>query len=186
VTYTKVTTTYHIDFKLRAPYTKSQFNDCMKAKFRNAVSKCITHEVGSIQIQSVNDVNVRRSLPGSAGTPNVQQNAFSTPPPPPHPSELRAAAIEVSVNITNVRDEVHYASMRKLITNQKINAAMVAEGLLECNIIQEATLATEKKIELLNKTTSSDTKKLGGMSCRVGWDRGLFGVLVAGCIFLVF
>jgi hypothetical protein len=68
---------------LKAPYTSTQFNNCMKGKFPKALYNCVREvELGNIQFQSVIDVDGTRSLLGSAGTPNVQQNALSATPLP--------------------------------------------------------------------------------------------------------
>jgi hypothetical protein len=134
----------------------------MQARFRNALSKCATHDVANIKIQSVQDVNDRRSLSltGSAGTPNVsnvQQNALS---PPPHPSELRAAGIKVSVTISNLKDTAHFDSMKKLMTEQNINAAMAADGLSSCTIAQPPSLETKTVVGATNKESSTTTNQV--------------------------
>lgn len=143
---------------LKAPYTSTQFNNCMKGKFQKALYNCVREvEMGNIQIQSVIDVDGRRSLLGSAGTPNVQQNALSATPPPL--TELRAASIKIIVNITNIRDQSHFESMKLLITDQTIKAAMQTEGLSsEVSIIESPTLYNKTGVIVTTTLTTETTK----------------------------
>jgi hypothetical protein len=145
---------------LKAPYTSTQFNNCMQGKFQKALYNCVREvELGNIQIQSVIDVDGRRSLLGSAGTPNVQQNALSATPPPL--TELRAASIKIIVNITNIRDQSHFESMKLLITDQTIKAAMQTEGLSsEVTIIESPTLYN--KTSLIVTTAPPTTEETKG------------------------
>jgi hypothetical protein len=146
---------------LKAPYTSTQFNNCMKEKFQKALYNCVRSEVelGNIQIQSVIDVDGRRSLLGSAGTPNVQQNALSATPPPL--TELRAASIKIIVNITNIRDQSHFKTMKLLITDQNIKAAMQNEGLSsEVTILESPTLYNFTDV-IVTENETTETKKGG-------------------------
>jgi hypothetical protein len=127
ITYTAVTTSYFMNFKLKVPYSKAQFNMCMQSKFRTAISKCASHDLGSILLSGVEDA--RRNLV-SGRTSLISKTLVVAA------EELRAEGAIISVNISNIKDNDHYTRMSQSMSIQNINAAMLAEGLSACEYIQ--------------------------------------------------
>jgi len=74
-------------------------------------------------------------------------------------TELRAASIKIIVNITNIRDQSHFESMKILVTYQTIKAAMQNEGLSsEVTILESPTLHNKTGVIVTTTLTTVTTK----------------------------